>query len=92
MQSNIFRLTLFRSFSDAWFAQNEFLTELNSPLSAVQLSFATIFQYFSFVRFGFGNHQLTLKFPFLAFFLAFGTIHPLRTLLSVIRLFVSNIF
>ena len=92
MQSNIFRLTLFRSFSDAWFAQNEFLTELNSPLSAVQFSFATYFQYFSFVRFRSDNHQLTLNFPFSATYLAFGTIQLFRALLSVIRLFVSNNF
>ena len=47
---NIFRLRLFRAFSDSWFAQNKFLTELNS-ISAVHFSFATIFQYLNFVRF-----------------------------------------
>ena len=48
---NIFRLRLFRAFSDAWFAQIKFLTELNSPISGVQFSFATIFQCLIFVRF-----------------------------------------
>ena len=47
---NIFRLGLFRAFSDARFAQNNFLTELNSPILAVHFSFATIFQYLNFVR------------------------------------------
>ena len=48
----IFRLRLFPAFSDAWFAQNKFLTELNSPISGVHFSFATIFQYLDFVPFG----------------------------------------
>ena len=48
---NIFRLGLFRAFSDAWFAQNQFLTELNSPISGVHFSFATVFQILNFVRF-----------------------------------------
>ena len=48
---NIFRLGLFQAFFDAWFAQKKFLTELKSPISAVHFSFATIFQYFNFVRF-----------------------------------------
>ena len=47
---NIFRW-LFGAFSDAWFAQNKFLTEHNSPISAVHSSFPTIFQYLNFVRF-----------------------------------------
>ena len=51
VHSNIFRLRLFRAFYDAWFAQNKLLTELNSPISAVYFSFATIFQYFNFLRF-----------------------------------------
>ena len=46
---NIFRLRLIRAFSDKWFAQNKFLTELNSPISGVHFSFATIFQYLIFV-------------------------------------------
>ena len=49
---NIFRLRLFRAFSDAWFAQNKFLTELNLAISGVHFSFATVFQYLNFVRFG----------------------------------------
>ena len=49
--SNIFRLRLIRAFSDAWFAQNKFLTELTLAISAVHFSFATIFQYLNFIRF-----------------------------------------
>ena len=45
-----FRLRLFSAFSGAWFAKNNFLTELNSPNSAKQFSFATFFQDFNFVR------------------------------------------
>ena len=48
---NIFRLGLSRAFFDAWFIQNIYLTELNSPISAVYFSFATIFHYFSFISF-----------------------------------------
>ena len=48
---NMFRLRLIRPFSDAWFAQNKFLTELNSAISRVHFLFATIFQYLNFVRF-----------------------------------------
>ena len=48
---NRFRLRLFRAFFDAWFTQNKILTELDSAISAVQFSFATIFQYFNCVRF-----------------------------------------
>ena len=48
---NICRLRLFRTFSDAWFTQNKFLTELNSPISGVHFSFATIFYCLNFVRF-----------------------------------------
>ena len=51
VHQNIFRLTLFRVFSNTWFARNDFITELNPPISAVQFSFATIFQDFKFVRF-----------------------------------------
>ena len=51
VQRIIFRLRIFRAFSDVWFAQSKFLAELNSPISAVYFSFATIFQYVSFVRF-----------------------------------------
>ena len=48
---NIFRLGLIRAFFDAWFAQNKFLTELNSAIFGVHFSFATNFQYLKFVRF-----------------------------------------
>ena len=51
VHSNIFRLRLFRAFYEAWFAQNKLPTELNSPISAVYFSLATIFQYLNFVRF-----------------------------------------
>ena len=51
VHSNIFRLWLIRAFCDAWFAQNNFLTEVILAISAVHFSFATIFQYFKFVRF-----------------------------------------
>ena len=51
VRSNIFRLRLLRAFFDAWFTQNEFLTELSLAISAVHFSFATIFQYLIFVRF-----------------------------------------
>ena len=49
--SNIFRLRLIRAFSDAWFAQNKFLTEVNLAISGVHFLFTTIFQYLKFVRF-----------------------------------------
>ena len=48
---NIFRLRLILAFTDAWFTQNKILTELNSPISGVHFSFATVFQNFNFVRF-----------------------------------------
>ena len=51
VHSNIFCLRLIRAFSDAWFAQNKFLTEVNLAISGVHFSFATIFQYPKFVRF-----------------------------------------
>ena len=57
---NIFRLGLIRAFSDAWFAQNNVLTELNSANSAVHFWFATIFQCFNFVRFC-SNSKLKLS-------------------------------
>ena len=50
VRPNIFRLKLIRPFSDAWFTQNKFLTELNLAISAVHFSFATIFQYLNFVQ------------------------------------------
>ena len=53
VNSNIFRLRLTRAFSDAWFAQNKFLTEVNLAISGVHFSFATSFQYLKFVRFCF---------------------------------------
>ena len=49
--SNIFRLKFFRAFSVAWFNQNQLLIELNSPISALHFSFATVFHYVKFVRF-----------------------------------------
>ena len=48
---NNFRLGRFSALSYEWFAQNNFSTELKSPIPAVQFSFATIFQYLSFVQF-----------------------------------------
>ena len=48
---NVFRLRLFRALLNAWFAQNNFSTELNSPISAVHFPFATFFQYLNFFRF-----------------------------------------
>ena len=51
VHSNIFRVRLKRAFFDAWFAQNEFLTELNLALSGVHFSFTTTFQYLKFVWF-----------------------------------------
>ena len=51
VRSNFFRLRLVRDCSDAWFAENKFLTELNLAISGVHFSFATIFQYLKFVRF-----------------------------------------
>ena len=50
VHANIFRLRLFWALFDAWFTQNKFLTELNSAISAVHFSFATIFQYLYFIR------------------------------------------
>ena len=52
--SVIFRLRLIRALVEAveaWFAQNEFLTELTLAISAVYFSFATIFQYLNIVQF-----------------------------------------
>ena len=51
VHSNIFRLRLIRAISDAWFTQNNFLTELNLAISGVHFSVTTIFQYLKFVRF-----------------------------------------
>ena len=51
LRPKIFRLKLFRAFSVVWFAQNKFLTELNSPISAVHFSFATTFQYPNLIKF-----------------------------------------
>ena len=51
VHSNIFRLRLIWAFSDAWFARNKFLTELNSPISGVHFPVTSIFQYLKFVRF-----------------------------------------
>ena len=51
VHSNIFCLRLIRAFFDKWFAQNKILTELSSAIPGVHFSFATIFQYPSFVRF-----------------------------------------
>ena len=51
VRSNIFRLRLIQALFDAWFAQNKFLTVLFFAISAVQFSFATIFQNLKFVRF-----------------------------------------
>ena len=51
VHSNIFRLGLIRAFSDAWFTQNKFLTEVLLAFSGVHFSFATILQYLKFVRF-----------------------------------------
>ena len=48
---NFFGLRLLQAFFGARFAQNEFLAELNSPISGVHFSFATIFQYLTFIRF-----------------------------------------
>ena len=60
---NIFHLKLFWGFSDAWFAQNKLLTELNSPISAVHFSFATTFQYLNFVRFwSYSKHSFFHRF------------------------------
>ena len=44
-RSKIFRSGIIRTFSIVWCTKNNFLTELKSPISAVQFSFATIFQY-----------------------------------------------
>ena len=51
VHSNIFRLRLIRAFFEAWFAQNEFLTELVLAISAVHFLFAKSFQYLNLVRF-----------------------------------------
>ena len=47
----IFRLRLIRAISDAWFAQNKFLTEVSLAISGVHSLFTTIFQYLKFLRF-----------------------------------------
>ena len=51
VHSKSFCLRQLRAISDAWFAQNEFLTELILAISAVHFLFTTIFQYPKFVRF-----------------------------------------
>ena len=57
---NNFRLGLFGAFFEAWFSQNNFLTELKSPTSAVHFSFGTLFQYLNFVRFcSYSKHKLS---------------------------------
>ena len=48
---NIFRLRLIRALSNAWFAQNKILTEVNLAISGVHFLFTAIFQYLNFVRF-----------------------------------------
>ena len=48
---NIFRLGLMRALFDAWFAQNNFLTEVNLAISGVHFLFTTFFQNLKFVRF-----------------------------------------
>ena len=63
VQPNIIRSRLFLAFFVAWFAQNQFFTELNSPISAVHFSFATIFQNLNFVRFR-SYSKLRLSFGF----------------------------
>ena len=47
---NIVCLGLIRASFDAWFARNEFLTELTLAISGVHFSFATIFHFSKFVR------------------------------------------
>ena len=51
VRSNIFRLRPIRAFSDAWFAQNKFSTEVSLAISGVHFLFTTNFQYLKFVRF-----------------------------------------
>ena len=50
VHSSSFRLRLIRSFSDALFTRNKFLTEVSLAISGAHFSFATIFQYLKFVR------------------------------------------
>ena len=50
VHSNIFRLRLIRAFSEAWFAKNKFLTEVNLVISAGHFS-VTSFPYLKIVRF-----------------------------------------
>ena len=65
VHSNNFRLGFFPASSDAWFAQNKFLTELNSPVPGVHFSFATIFQYLNFVPFRlYSNFELSHGFSY----------------------------
>ena len=62
VHSNIFRLGLFRAFYEACVAQNKLPTELNSPISAVYFSFATIFQYLNFVQFrSYSDHKISYE-------------------------------
>ena len=59
---NSFRVRPIRAFFDVWFAQKKFSTELNLPISGVQFSFATIFQYIDFVRFqAYSNFKVPYK-------------------------------
>ena len=60
VHSNIFRLRLKWAFSDAWFAQNKFLTELNLAISEVHFSVTTIFNTLNSSDFA---HIPNLSFP-----------------------------
>ena len=61
VHSSIFRLRLFWTFFDAWFAQNKFSTELILAFSAVHFSFTSIFQYLKFVRVSYSKLKLSYR-------------------------------
>ena len=60
VHSNIFRLRLIRAFCDAWFAQNEFLTEVKLAISGVQFRLLHFFNIFNSSDFA---HIPHLSFP-----------------------------
>ena len=57
---NIFCLGLFRAFSDAWFAQNKVLTELNSTISVVHFR---LLEFFNILKSSDFVHIQNLGFP-----------------------------
>ena len=63
IHANIFRLELLQAYFDTWFTQDNFLTELNSPISDSTLFVCNNFQYLNFVQIcSYSKHELSYKF------------------------------